>query len=219
MKRGYFALALFLAVTSVAQGGVILSTSNPPGSPLGMASGSVSGPMEVVVSSPTGADIMARWQISLQIIAQPGATGTLTFQDPASGPAPNPPNYIFTNGFGIAAVNTGSGLMANDSDQSPGTLVPNAPGANLLQVDFAATGNASGLFGIYADPNNSNWSSPDGSGGLTANGFDYPSEARGLRHIGDVLVSVVPEPSALSLFCVGLGVLGVSYRRLRPAIR
>ena len=28
--------------------------------------------------------------------------------------------------------------------------MPGSPGANLLQMDFAATSNASGLFGVYA---------------------------------------------------------------------
>lgn len=194
-----------------------MSTGNPPGSPLDMGAGSVSAPMDLIAASSTGTDTMAGWNVSLLIAPHAGAMGTLTFQDPGTfqnplNPAPNPPHYIFTSGTGILTINSGSGLMAGDTDQSGGTLVPLAPVANLLQMEFAATSNASGTFGIFADPANSQWTSPDGSGGFNSNSFDFPTESRGLRHIGDVFVLAVPEPAALILFCVGLGVLSVGYR-------
>ena len=216
MKRCFLALALMCIIAPSAPGGVILSTSNPPGAPLDMAAGSVSAPMDLIAASSTGTDTMAGWNVSLLIVPQASALGTLTFHDPGTfqnpaNPAPNPPDYIFTSGTGILTTNSGSALMAGDTDQSGGTLVPLAPGANLLQLDFAATSNASGLFGIFADPANSQWTSPDGSGGFNSNSFDIPSEVPGLRHIGDVYVVAVPEPSALTLLLVGIGILGVSY--------
>jgi hypothetical protein len=65
---------------------------------------------------------------------------------------PNPTNYVVGgNGLGISVINTGSALIASDffnPSVGLGAPVPGSPGANLLQMDFLASSNASGVFGI-----------------------------------------------------------------------
>ena len=94
---------------------------------------------------------MAAWNFELEIIPQSGASGTLTFQGPVTG---SPPNHVFgSNGLGIAVTNGGNTLSANDffnPSSGSGAPVPGGVGANLLQVDFPASSNASGPFAIYA---------------------------------------------------------------------
>ena len=138
-------------------------------------------------------------------IPDTGATGTLTFQDPASGTPPNPANYIFgANGLGIAATNGGSRLIANDffdPGVGPGATVPGSPGANLLQTDFLATTNASGLFGIFALEGSALTQWTDGGG--TTQFFTNVPDGTGMVRIGEVLISAaVPEPSSLVLGCM-----------------
>ena len=162
-----------------------------------------------VLSDNSPSDVMSAWNFHLEILPDPGATGTLTFQDPATGTPPNPANYIFGgNGIGIAATNGGNQLTANDFfDQSvgPGATVPGTPGASLLQMDFLATSNASGLFGIYALEGSALTQWTDGN--ATTQFFTNVPDGTGMVRIGDVLISgSVPEPSSLAL----LGLAGAA---------
>ena len=223
MKKFILFFALMCLPTDRLQAGVVLGTSDPPGTPLMMSSGTTSGLMYVNVVDPDAPpdDVMAAWQIHLEIDPLAGATGTLTFQDPATGTAPNPPNYIFgSNGLGIAAVNSGSGLGANDFydlSAGSGATVPGSPGANLLQMDFLATTNASGLFGIYADEGLANTVWTDSSGNTQF--FTNVPDGTGRVEIGEVQVTsggnqAVPEPSSLTLFWLGGATLGLwNWRR------
>jgi len=84
MKNLLLSFAVLRLLAGGAQADVILSTSNPPGTPLSMTAGSTSGPMFVnVVSNNPPNDIMAAWSFQLSIVPEAGTTGTLTFQDPA----------------------------------------------------------------------------------------------------------------------------------------
>jgi hypothetical protein len=182
----------------------MLVTSNPPGTPLTMSAGTTSAPMLVsVVSDNPPSDVMSAWNFLLKILPDAGATGTLTFQDPATGTPPNPPNYIFGgNGLGIAATNGGSQLSVNDFFDpgiGPGAIVPGSPGANLLQMDFLASSNASGLFGIYALEGLALTQWTDSN--ATTQFFTNVPDGTGMVRVGDVLIAQsIPEPSSLVLF-------------------
>ncbi len=205
MKKLILLFVLLGLPAGSARAGIVLSTSNPPGTPLSMTAGTTSGPMLVnVVSDNPPNDIMAAWNVQLEILPDSGASGTLTFHDPASASAsPPPPNYVFGgNGFGIEVINGGSTLIANDffdPSVGPGVSVPGSPGANLLQMDFLASSNASGLFGIFAvEGQGTTWSDPN----LNTLFFTNVPDGTGTVRIGEVLIAQgksVPEPSSLVL--------------------
>jgi PEP-CTERM motif len=217
MKRLLSSLVLLAALAGSAQADIVLGTSNPAGTPLDMSAGSTSGLMFVnIVSDNPANDVMSGWNITLAIVADSGATGTLTFQDPATGTASNPPNYIFgTEGLGIGATNGGSTLSANDFfvGAGLGVAVPGGPGANLLQMDFLASSNASGLFGIYAMEGAALTEWTDGIGNQQL--FTNVPAGSGMVQIGEVSIaqSAVPEPSSLLL--LGLGGAAVAVWKCR----
>jgi hypothetical protein len=76
MKKLALSLVLLGLLTGLARAGVLLTTSNPPGSPLAVVAGGTSGPMFVRVSSNGAPNNMANWQFRLLIIPDSGATGT-----------------------------------------------------------------------------------------------------------------------------------------------
>jgi PEP-CTERM motif len=205
MKKLILSFAFLALVAGNTRGALVLSTSNPAGTPLMMSAGTTSGTMLVnVVSDNPPNDIMAAWNLQLEIVPNSGATGSLMFQDPATGTPPNPPNYIFdVNGLGIAVTNGGSTLSANDffnPSVGPGVAVPGAPGANLLQMDFLASSNASGSFGIFAVEGAATTSWTDSNANTQL--FTNVPNGTALVQIGEVLISQVqsvPEPSSFAL--------------------
>jgi hypothetical protein len=221
MKKLILCFALLSLLAVDARAGIALSTSNPPGTPLMMAPGTTSGPMLVdIVSNNPPNDVMNAWNFGLEIKGDAGSTGTLTFHDPATGTPPNPSNYVFDgNGLGIVVTNSGSTLNANDFFNpaiGPGVPVPGAPGANLLQIDFLASSNASGLFGIYAieGAGTTQWTDAN----LTTQFFTNVPNGTGMVRIGEVLIAgSVPEPSTLTLMGLAGVVLAVASRRIRRA--
>jgi hypothetical protein len=211
MKKLILSFALLGLLTGSSRADLVLSTSNPLGTPLTMSAGTTSAPMLVnVVSNNPPDDVMAAWSFQLEIIPESGATGTLTFQDPATGTPPNPTNYVFgSNGLGIAVSNSGSELNANDffnPSVGAGASVPGSPGANLLQMDFLASSNASGVFGIFAvEGAATGWTDSN----VNAQFFANVPNGTALVQIGEVLipqVGSVPEPSSIGL----LGLAGAT---------
>jgi hypothetical protein len=215
MKKLLLSIVFLGLLGGAARSDLTLSTSNPPGTPLTMSAGTMSGSMLVnVVSDNAPNDIMAGWQFALEILPDQGTNGTLTFQNPATGMPPNPDNYVFgNNGLGILVTNNGTSLSANDffnpSDPSdgPGAAVPGSPGASLLQMDFLASSDASGVFGVYALEGDQNtlWTDSNSNSQYFSN---VPPDGAGMVRIGevDVTISAVPEPSTLGLFgLVGAG--------------
>ena len=98
---------------------------------------------------------MSGWQVTLSIAADPGTTGTLTFNSPVGPTSSEPVNYVLAGiNFGILATNSLSELLAFDVNEpfSGGIQVPTAPGANLLEIHFEASPNAQGTFGVFALP-------------------------------------------------------------------
>jgi hypothetical protein len=226
MKRAFVCVILLGVLAGDGRAGVILGSSNPFGSPfpLTVTAGTTSGPMLInVVSNNPPNDVMAAWQFRLMVVPVAGATGALTFKDPAMNSMPaNPTNYIFdTHGTGIA-VPTGGGTLldANDFDVNLGTPVPGSPGANLLQVDFAASASASGLFAIAAveGPQFTLWTD---AGGTSQSFINVPNGVP-ITLIGAVRVTpaigpTIPEPSTLALFALaGAALAGWRWRRRGP---
>ena len=122
---------------------------------------------------------------------------------PATSTPSRPPNYIFgSDGFGISATNGGSTLSANDFYVGPGngSTVPSTLAANLLQIDFLASSNAPGLFGIYAiDPVSfTQWVDGNGTAQLFTNVPDVPG---GMVRIGDVLIARIGRPRSPPRWC------------------
>jgi hypothetical protein len=199
--------ALLSLTCSVRADMVVLGTNYQSGSPLLIDPGATSGLMTINItnlSSPS--TLMAGWQLDLLIVPIGPATGSLTFATPAGNPfsAPNPPNYIFGNdNLGIEGTNTGSNLTANDFYGDLGGVLVPTTGANLLQVSFSATSDASGLYGIYAleGPANTNWSDADGNTLF----FQNVPNGDGMVEIGEVEVS--PAPTSLTLTVLAVGTL------------
>lgn len=183
-----------------------------------MDAGTVSGPLLVSVSSDNPSqDVMTAWQFQLEIVAESGASGSLTFQDPTSGVAPNPSNYVFgTNGLDINSTNDGSSLAMNgffDPNTGTGTSVPGSPGANLAELTFSASPDASGFFGLYAvrDPASTQWNDDS----FATRYFTNVPQGTGVVRIGEILVNAaVPEPSSLALLGTSVLLL-VAWNRKR----
>lgn len=213
-------LASVVLLTAGVQADVLLGTTNPTATPLTMTANTTSGVMSINVASDNPPnDVMAAWNVALKIVPDGGATGTLTFQNPATGIAPVPPNYIFGgNGLGIVVTNTGNALSADDffdPGVGPGVPVPGSPGANLLQVDFLASPSASGSFGIYAiEGNSTEWTDSN----FDTQFFSNVPNGTGMVLIGDVVVTSasVPLPSAFASGVVGMVLLaGWAWRQRR----
>ena len=223
MKRLILCFLFLSLLGDGARAGVILGTSNPSGMPLVMSAGTTSGPMFVnVISNNPPNDIMSGWNITLEISPVSGASGTLTFKDPATESPSNPPNYIFGgDGLGIFAANGGTTLIASDlfTGTTGGSVVLGTPGANLLQMDFLATSNASGLFGVYAVEGKAATEWTDGNSNPQL--FTNVPDTTGMVLIGEILIpQSVPEPSSLVLLGLGgAAMAGWQWQRKRSAAR
>jgi hypothetical protein len=239
MKKFSLPLGFFVMLTLAcnARADVILGTSNPYGSPLTITAGDNPSASMLINVHSNGSDIMASWGVDLIISgdAAKGFSGAVSFADPTPFPnmPTNPPNYIFAangssqGGIFVLSLNP---LIATDSDGSLlnptgpyGVSVPSSP-ANLLQVDFAASANASGFFDVFADistPNSNAWQ----SGGSTVgslNNFTYSGPSNSPTLIGEIEVtpsngSATPEPASVMLLLLGVVGLGAyAWRRRRP---
>lgn len=218
--------AVMVAVLSVTAAADVmtLGSNNPPGSPLVVAPGSTTGSLFVNVTNNVGsdppADFMTAWQFRLVLIPDAGATGTLSFNAPATGTAPNPPSYVFgSSGSGISVTTTASQLDANDIHTGGGVQVPASPGANLLSVGFGASGTANGTWGVYAVRGAATTVWTDNAAVPQTRFFDNVPSGSGNVRIADVQVQAVPEPTSLMVVAVaaaGLVAGGRSCGRRRP---
>jgi hypothetical protein len=155
-------------------------------------------------------DRLYGWQLGLEIVPGPGATGTLRFKT-----ATVPDSYVLaglTGGPTPLSAPAATIPVIGDADlvQFTGALVASS-GKNFLKVDFDVLPGTSGLFFIRAVPdliNGSNWYSGD----FTARDFENVPFGGGAVSLGSV--NIVPEPSTVILLVIGLLGTGVlTFRR------
>ena len=211
MKRLIASISILILTTGVARASFTLETSNEPGSPLTMAAGSVSGPMEVtIVSNNPSADVMAAWNILLEIVPNNGTVGTVTSRPRPPERRPTPPITSSHEWTGHLGHELGKPAERNDffnPSVGTGTTTP-ATGANLLQLNFSASATASGLFGVYAVEGAAYTQWTDSQ--FNTQFFSNVPSGTSTVEIGQILVpAAVPEPSPLVLSVIGaLAVLG-----------
>jgi hypothetical protein len=207
MKKLVFSCTLLALAPGGVQAGVILGTS--PNAVSMKAGATISGGATDVSVVGDGSTVMAAWTVTLDIAPLAGASGTVSFVNPTT-----PTNYIFSLGAGIAVNQTNpTHLSANDFDLGGGTLVP-ATGANLLQLDLAASSNASGSFGIYAEDGLSNLRTYFNNSLMDVSFANIPDDSNSTL-IGTVLVTParVPEPTSLALGALGSALMAGCRRR------
>jgi len=202
----------FLAA-SVSADTLTLSTDAPPGSPLVVNHGAVSGPLIVSVTNDTASDDavnqLTGWQTTFEIIADQGATGTLIFKT-----GTEPANYIFN---GVSHTNF-PGSMNTDTRQlfigasfAGGVQVPTAPGTGLWELTFEASPGASGTFGLFVIDNTESFWSDAFSPNTRNRDFANVPASGGPVRIGEILI--IPEPSSLAAWGIGGGLLVLVRRR------
>jgi hypothetical protein len=164
-------------------------------------------------SAPSGTQILAGWDLKLQIVPQAGATGTLSFNNSNTG-IKYPANNVLADPSPNVARNPSSGsvtqIQLDGVDDSGNNVVP-ASGTNLVALSFNSAG-ASGDFTLQAVQNGG---STDWTDSL-ANGTAYGNAGNGATIVlGTIHVpSAAPEPASLMLGALSaLGVAGYRWRR------
>lgn len=209
-----FLMMILFLLGSTSYADVILGTSHPASSPLVMDQGTTSDTFLVDVTNTGNPDLLAGWQVSLQIVPL-GATGTLTFNPGLTGKPGS--NYIFDGFPNIGGPNfsnpPGLDTLVNFEATFPFATVsvPAAPGANLLKTAFDASADAVGTFGIFAVAGlgNSEWTDD------TINARDYANVPSLGGNVEIGRVTVVPEPAGFGLALVAAlcAVVGHPLRR------
>ena len=146
-------LLLNASTTHSAQAEFVLSAVGDFEYSAGGADDSIT--IQVADSVPASEDFLGGWQLSLQIVADPGATGEISFTG-----ASLPTDYLL-DGVGLGPLlptfsstnYTDDGIFALDFDVVAGIGVP-IPGtpANLMDLQFEASNDASGTFRLLALP-------------------------------------------------------------------
>lgn len=152
-------------------------------------------------------DALLGWQLSLQVIGGPGATGTVGFV-----PAQLPQNDYLLDGvnFGLTQIPSAvqfanDSLLAFDFDSRPatsGVIVPGNSGAPVLELRLQASPDASGPFEVVAIPGagNSEFTNPS----LLPTEFGNLPAGAGPVSFGTI--TAIPEPSAATIaLLIGIG--------------
>lgn len=222
MKGSYFGgllsvlfsfLTVSLASTDAFSATLNVFFNDPQVSDVDLVTGRLSAPIPIGVfnedANDAPEDFLTAWQLSLAIVPEAGATGSLSFVSPVVPTASEPPNYLLDgiNSTIIVSENLGNSLLAFDFSLTGGRQVPIEPGANLLQIELQSSSDASGTFGIYAlgGQGESEWSdaTPLPIGPSVRQFANLPT---GQILLGTVNVDV-PEPSSFLLFAVSIFVI------------
>jgi hypothetical protein len=185
---------------------------------------SVAGPEDVVWSQSTQpmqitlqvenngtSDLLAGWQLALQIAPGHDATGSVMFTSIATPPD----DYVFGDtSLGVQANSFGSpstvtGLLFDDT--LPGVSVDSS-GANLVQLTLSASPGTSGPFSIEMIPNSligAAWFNGD----FSEYAFDNAPFDGGPVGVASVSVNPVPEPTTIVLLLAGGIGFSVAYGR------
>jgi hypothetical protein len=227
MKRFLLALAVLLLLAGPSHAITIdLFTDAPPGSPLLMGAGAVSGsPMTfgAIADAPSAgpSDNLSGWQLTLVITPLAGATGSVQFLAAAT-PASD---YVFdgTSSLGVSsAISTTS--TANDTligfdFQFPflGGVAVDTSGDNLMEMIFQSSGDASGTFGVSALPIPfSEWtdSAPPSPQARQWGNVGEPTQ------LGEILIdrnggsgTPIPEPTSGVLMGAGFALVAWRFRK------
>ncbi len=214
--RALLSFAVLLSWTAYAQGDLNLVTSNPAGTSLMMDAGTVSLDTMVVSINSDAADLIQGWQTTLLILPT-GGTGSVDFNSSVQ-----PSDYVFgTRGAfyseDLSFPANSDGMFAMDASLD-GSFTPvpvpvsGPPGLNLLELDFSASLDASGSFGVFAvgGLGRSEWTDDDINPLLFDNidpSFDSHTQ------IGEIVVTPIPAPGAAALALIGLSFVGRLRRR------
>jgi len=221
-------LGALLSIVLLADGLLAANLSlffNDPNSPdpVEIITGQLSAPVPIGVvndSVPDAAeDFLTGWQLSLVILPEAGATGSVTFASPVGPRADAPPNYLLDGvNAGIAAVNSGDALLAFDFNFPPtgGVEAPVDPGSFLLLIELLASNDADGEFGIYAVPGPAGTEWTDAAPVIQqVRAFENVPHGAAPVWIGSVLVRI-PEPATFALLMFGLTAAFFSRMRAKP---
>jgi hypothetical protein len=165
MKRRPLILALASIVLTLSSFAANVSVS---GSSTGLEPGATGGTMTIGVTSddpaPPATENLTAWQLSLIIVPDGGAAGTVSFS------MVMPPSPYILNGINIGisptiSTTTNNTLVAFDLNFpfSGGVPEPVAPGSGLADITFTASAGATGVFGLFAMPGVGNSVSLEGT--------------------------------------------------------
>jgi hypothetical protein len=198
----YGAVAVFLLYGSTARSALIVTTSAPPAAPLEVLPEQVTAPLLLSVlddgNPPQPESEISGWQFTLMIAPDAGSGGTLKFES-AELPAGNYVLGTTSINFGLTTIPTPVAaatdtLTAFDFRVTGSAVVPGEPGAGALLLEFFASADARGTFGLFA---------VGGLGFTEWSDDQQPPNARefanipsmGVTRIADVRVA--PEPTSL----------------------
>ena len=224
MKQRCYRLLVVIGLIGCAgssQAAMNLVTDFPIGTPLVMDAGGVSVDKMLVSIHSAANDLILGWQTSLRIVST-GGVGTLGFHSTAQ-----PLAYVFGSRSAFYSEDlsfpvNNDGMFAFDFTGVGGLLppvpVPSPPGLNLNALDFVASTDASGTFGVFAvgGAGRSEWTD-DTFGERLFTNIDPALDS--LTQIGEILVrpSVIPEPGTLAVWSllVGIGAFA-NFHRVLP---
>lgn len=219
----WMALLYIGLVTTTVSGAieVSLETDAPPGSPLNLpaaGSGNVTVQAFNLTGNPSAPDdFMSGWQTTLTIVGDAGSTGHVAINS-ATQPTP----YVFDSvgSFGLSvtissSVNPNDTVAAFDATFSGGVDVSSG-GDNLLDLGLLASGNASGLFGIFAEQAFLSEWTDSGNPFQMDHPFVNVGTGSGQVRIGEVFVEgVIPEPTSILVWSIIGLISGVMILRRR----
>lgn len=203
--RHVVTIFVLLLATTQTQAAITLGTNHDTGNPVIMTGGDGTSTTMTVNLFSNALDNLGGWGVLLDIVPLGGATGSVEYNSVAVAAT----NYVFGAQQAFFSINVMPGnvsLNAMDANIPPQggppnfVQIPPSPGLNLLDLDFSASLDASGTFGVFArgGVGNSEWTDPNfiAQPFLNVGGFGQSDQ------IGEV--TVIPEPASFGLTFVAV---------------